>query len=324
MKPYSLFLIILISSYTKAQNFITDTTAEVVSYWKAGETKQYELTTLREKYVNDALVYKTTSTSAIDMKIVEANPGVYVIEWLYKDVTVNESEEEIPKRFAELGKGSILKYQTSETGMYEKLLNPAAVQDHFAKGMDLMKEKYGIDTVGKQIYQVLKQVFSDEKNTESVFTKEILLYHLPFGAEYTLNQISEEEIKIANPYDGRPFSTLLQFKMVALDTVKMTCRITGTMTVTKEDTKQMIKEFVKDYNNKKPEQTIDASQVPITEIFDTYSHDIDLNTGWLSNANYQRTVVNDIIKQIDTTTIKLIVPALPPVAPKKVKKNSPY
>lgn len=308
MRTITTLLLLFFSCLAFSQNIVTDTTSEVVAYWKKGDFRLLEKTTVREKYINDALVFKTFSASDIVMKVVEENESNYQIEWLYKDTRISETEEEIVKRITELTKDFKTVYKLSNTGMYEGIVNYEDMQNYFIKGFELMKDKYGSDTLGKQVFGIIKQIFETREAAEAGFGKEIQLYHFPYGAEYTLNQEVNEEITLPNPFTGDPIQAYIKFKMTDLDIPKMTCRIEGTMSITEEDSKKFIKDFIQKLKEKGADKIPAESDIPPVIITDTYIHDIELLNGWVTNVKYVRSVKSGIVTQVDTTTIVLKTP----------------
>lgn len=305
MKLLFSVLIILNTAFAFSQNMITDTTAEVVTYWKKGDIRNLEKTTTREKYVNDILVFKTTSVADIEVKVLEETDTIYVVEWLFKETRVNESEEEIAKRLAEMSKNLKVVYKAKDIGVYETLLNYEFMQNFFAKAMDNLKEQYGIDTVGKQIYGIVKQIFASEEAVEASFSKDIKLYHFPYGAEYLINEVIEEPIVLPNPLTGEPVNALLHFKMTDLDFPSMSCTIEGTMKITEEESKAYIKDFIEKLKASGAEKIPSEHEIPAMEVDDYYKHVIELLDGWVTHVSHIRTVKSGIVKQVDTTTIIL-------------------
>ncbi len=305
MKTIAILLFISLSNVLLSQNIVTDTTAEVVAYWKKGDFRLLEKTTTREKYVNDAMVFKTTSTSDIVMKVVEETEANYQVEWIFKDTRVSETEEEIVKRITELTKDFKTVYKLSNTGMYEGIVNYEEMQNYFLRGLELMKDKYGTDTMGKQVFGIIKQIFETRETAEAGFGKEIQLYHFPYGAEYTLNQEVNEQITLPNPFTGDPIQAYIKFKMTDLDIPKMTCRIEGTMSITEEDSKKFIKDFIQKLKEKGADKIPAESDIPPVIITDTYVHDIELLNGWVTNVKYVRSVKSGIVTQVDTTSMQL-------------------
>jgi hypothetical protein len=217
--------LIFYSNNLFAQNLVTDSTAEVVPYWKAGDKKALELVTTREKYISDALVYKTTSTSEILMTVLEETGTEYKIEWHYKNTSVNESEEPIVKRLAEISKDFKITYETNETGQFKSLQNYKDMEQFYSKGMQKMTANYGSDTVNQQLYKVLSQIFSTKQGVDESFTKEAKLFHFPYGAEYKLNETVNEVATLPHPFMDDTIQVLIYINMIALDSSDMTCKV---------------------------------------------------------------------------------------------------
>lgn len=306
MRRIFTFIFLCFSLNIFSQNFITETSAEVAPYWKKGDTRKLEKTTTREKYVNDILVFKTSSKSEIQVKVLDEKDTVYTIEWFFVETTVSESEEEVAKRLAEMTNGFKAVFNMNDVGVYHKLVNYNEMQNFLAKGMDKMKEEHGIDTVGKEIYNVLKQVFASEEAIEASFSRDIKLYHFPYGSSYEINELIEEPILLPNPLTGDPIQAQLLFKMTNLDFPGMSCTIEGTMKITEEDSRKYAKEFIEKLKAEGATRIPKESEIPLMEVEDYSKHIVDLLTGWVTYASHVRTVKSGIIKQVDTTLFDLL------------------
>ncbi len=303
--PLLLFLL-LNNILAHSQNMITDTTAEVVTYWKKGDVKKMEKTTSREKYVNDALVFKTVSVADIDVKVLDETDTNYIVAWHFKETRVNESEEEIVKRFAEMSKDFKTTFRIKDTGIYETLVNYEEMRKFFADEINIMREKTGMDTITKQIHGIMQQLFESQETVEAGFSKDIKLYHFPYGAEYKIDETIIEHITIPNPFTGDPVDASLLFKMTKLDFPAMSCTIEGTLNITEEQSKLYIKDFIKQLQEKGVENIPAESDIPTMEVSDQYTHVIELLNGWATYVEHKRTVKSGIVKQVDVTIIKLI------------------
>jgi len=283
-----------------AQNHITDTTAEIVPYWKVGDSRKLQIVNTREKYFNEALVFKTKSFSDLTMTIQEEYDTTYVIDWQYKETNVSETEEPIVKRLAEISNGFRIQYQTSETGMFQKLLNYAEMEKFYAKGMEKMYQQYGVDSTNDMLLKVLESVFVRKEIIDGTFTKEIKLFHMPFGAEYNLNKINEEIITLPHPFMDDTIQTVLKFQLTKIDLPNMMATLECVQKITRQDTERMLNVYHKKMEgmNQKP----DPRAKPFESLYRTI-YDIELMSGWLSKVTYEQTSVYDHITQKDVTTI---------------------
>ena len=308
MRLLLLLFLLLNSFFVHAQNMITDTTAEVVTYWLKGDVRKLEKTTTREKYVNDALVFKTISVADIEVKVLDEIDTNYVVEWKFKETRVNESEEEIVKRFAEMSKDLKTTFRIKDTGIYEALVNYEEMREFFTNEILLMRERTNNDTLTKQIHGIMQQLFETRETVEAGFSKDIKLYHFPYGAEYKIDETIIENITIPNPFTGDPVDASLLFKMTKLDFPSMSCTIEGTLNITEEDSKLYIKDFIKQLQAKGVENIPAESDIPTMQVSDQYTHVIELLNGWVTHVEHKRTVNSGIVKQIDVTIIKMVEP----------------
>jgi hypothetical protein len=283
-----------------AQNHITDTTAEIVPYWKKGESKLLDIVNTREKYFNNALVYKTNSVSEVLMTVLEETDSVYKIEWHYIETSVSESEEPIVKRLAEISNGFKIVYQTSETGMFQKLLNYPEIEKHYAKGMENLMQQYGNDTVNQQLLNLLESVFYKKNNVDATFTKEIKLFHFPFGAEYNINKINEEIVPLPHPFVNDTIQEIIRIKLTEINLPAMTATLECWKDISHERSLKIIEQY------KKKMEAMNQEVHPQTAPFESHDksvYEVELMTGWLVKAMFEQTSVFNHITQKDITTI---------------------
>jgi hypothetical protein len=303
---YKLFLFFsVLANPLFAQNLVTDSTAEVVAYWKPGDKKKLELTTAREKYVNNNLVLKTTSTSEILMSVIEESGLNYKIEWHYLNTVVNESEEEIVKRLAEISNDFKITYRTSETGQFESLENYKEMEQFYAKGMQKMTSKYGSDSVNQQLYKVLSQIFATKSGVDASFTKEPKLYHFPYGAEYKLNETVNEIATLPHPFSNDTIQVLIDIKLIELDSSNMTCKLQLTKDISKEKAQNIIDKYVMKMQQQDPSFNEKKLNIAVFEVHDETIYNVELAKGWIKEVIFLQTTFYDFIKQVDSYTIKM-------------------
>jgi hypothetical protein len=277
-----------------AQNHVTDTTAEIVAYWKKGDRQLYDIIRICEKYFNNQLVYKTIHSSVVNITILEETDSMYKIEWHITETFVSEAEEPVIKRLSEMSEGLKILYQTSETGIFQHVLNPADIQAHFAKALHSANQQYGYDTINMLLAQRLHNIFAENQCADAAFASIIRSYHFPLGAEYRLHQTSKETQLLPHSAPNDTTEDIIQVRLIEINLPSMTATL------------QCVRETPTFYARHSCDVLAPLSphHAATTLLSDTSVYTFELMTGWLQSMQHLQTSAVDYLIRKDITTIR--------------------
>jgi hypothetical protein len=304
MTHFKLFLILalsVVSDLCLAQNVVTDSTATVVSYWRKGEVAKYSLTLKKEKYKDSQLISNGSSTSAIEITVVDATDKSYILNWKCTAIKLNNNEIKDPffQKLLTLTEGINFKYKTSELGEFQELLNWVEVKNSVYAIIDNLGKQFKNDVVETALAET-KKLFNSKESIEQVILKDVQLLHTLYGGEYTFKQKVQANTELPNFFGGDPFPAILTIEMTELNKGKNTCRIHMSQSLHKTKlTKELSKWMEK--MGKPPD-----SKLPEIYMEDNYDFQVELIKGWMSKAISIRIAETDDLKNVETHELKKI------------------
>ncbi len=217
MKHLLAILFLLVTPATiRAQNVITPTTATVVAYWEAGDTKSYTLQRTKSGHRNGS------TTVRIDLKVLTGTDTSYTIECMYRDMKVLAGMPDDPKAARATEKvlkavdGMRVVVSTSETGIFEEVLNVDEIQRHVDKILKSVADMASNVQEREEMMAAFSKVITSE--ALAVAAAEDIGYLLfPFGVEYTLGQLESGATDLPNPLGGDPIPAVIEMTMTKLD-----------------------------------------------------------------------------------------------------------
>jgi hypothetical protein len=292
----------LLSLNASTQNTVTDSTATVIGYWKKGDKIRLSLAQTKEKYKGSELTSKGSSTSIIDVTIIDESKDSYTIKWKYTDVNVFTKEKNpSADKFSSIVKGLEIIFKTDEMGSFTELVNWKEIQNFIYKALDMLKTEYNDPSIDAAVNEVRK-IYSSKESIEQVLIKEIQLYHTLYGGEYKLKENISIETQLPNVLGGEPFPAFLEIEMTSLVPSKNTCIITMTQKLDDEKTTKIILDWVEKVSKKDNL----SQKIPKINITDKNEFEVELLTGWINKITSIRTAIAEEVKQIQTIEISVI------------------
>lgn len=287
---------LLLFSTTSAQNLVTDSTTEIVPYWKKGDKKMYEIKNIREKYFNNQLVYKTTITSKIELSVLDETDTTYLVQWRYVQCTANESDDPIVRRWTALTEGMTIIYRTSETGVVDSICNFAEILTHLEKSLKQLLTTHDSDSVYHRLNRWISRITVDKSIADIFFAIPIRTYHLLHGAEYSLHAVTKIIDTLIHPYTHQITEEITTVKLTNIDSKEMYAKaVCHSETLCCPLLK--ITEWLSEKNNYPPPSSLEK---------DTATYIYDLLHGWLIQVH--RIQISSIrhIKQKDHLHMTLL------------------
>jgi hypothetical protein len=278
---------------------VTDSTATVVSYWQKGDFANYTLTQTKEKYDNGKILSKGSSTSKIEISVIDATEESYIINWRYIDIKLNgnKAQNAVFEKFAKLTQGINFKYRTSELGEFKELLNWKEVQAASFKIIDNLVMEY-TDPQMQGILKQTKAVFSTKESIEQIIMKDVQMLHGIYGGEYKLNQKVSGETELPNFLGGAPFPALLNVEMYDLDKKQGVCKIE----VSQEIDKGKATKIVRDWMQKSGQSTNSGTNA--INVSDNTKYEVELKSGWVKSLHHIRSSETYGLKNLEIQEIQ--------------------
>ncbi len=292
-----------------AQNRYTDTSATLVSYWKKGDIKRFEITEQSVTYKHDTLKEEKTDIDTILFLVKEETSKSYLIEWEYLGNSSTDKDNAVLKKINEkLSKkyGNMkLLYSTSESGTFQQIENWEKLSKAFGYAFDeaIKGEKKNSDMV--RIFKQLKELYQTKQGIENIFNKYVNTYHYLYGLEFFKNNPYYFETTLPNTFGGDPFPANLAIRLDSVNTADEKAYISIKQSVDKDKARTNIKEIIEKLGGKKLEDNF-FDKDDLFLINDKMKYTVSLPEGWVEKYEFIRTIKVDNVKKITKININLL------------------
>ena len=282
---------------------MADSTVQAIGYWEKNEMQSYVLTIDKIKIKGVDTTSRDFIKYDVDIKVIDSTETSYLLEWHYKNFTV-DSKNEIMQKVMTLAEDMKVVVKTNELGVFEGVENWKEVRDYMKRMTSKLSKEY---KDAPTMVKLLKQIETTYSTKEAIETNSINEIHqfLTFhGGKYKLGEEYDGKLKVHNLYGGEPFDT--DFTMY-LDTIQQEDNnyiLRATQTVNPEQLKEATynyicltmktmgmpapsKDDLKDISN----ETFTASRIH--------------GTGWLIYSIQTKVVKSDQTENIDETIIEI-------------------
>jgi hypothetical protein len=193
-----LFIISYLAGTTAtAQNQLTDTSVTCVSYWKQGDVRYYEVKNLEVKKKNNQPETKDSSISKVKWTVLKETPSSYTLQWEYMGGRCTSPACISESNAAWLFRSIKFIYQTSETGVFVKLLNLEQVRQQLNNYLKVLADSVKRNVVAQKTLESVKTLFNKRETIEQFLLKEIGIFHQYYGMELTRNP-QQADVEVPN------------------------------------------------------------------------------------------------------------------------------
>ncbi|CAM3616684.1 hypothetical protein FLGE108171_06360 [Flavobacterium gelidilacus] len=256
MYKTSLILILFLFSFPLFAQ--TDSTnIAFVAYWEEGDSYDYKVTKTKQKWKKEVLTENKIQSYNANFLVLKSTPTSYTIKWSFEnDLNSNLNlDEDILKKISK-NKNIDIIYKTSETGVFQEIVNWKEVSKLYKNIFDDIIKSYAKDEKGKEIKEALKpfqDIYNSKEGIEQLILKEIQYFHFPMGLEFDTKEIIEFEEEIPNMFGGNPIKANAKLFFEKVDTEEGFCIFKHEMTLDKEDTSRILAEVFAKMNLKSNE-----------------------------------------------------------------------
>ncbi len=276
----------------------------VVAYWKKGDKKTLQIVKGRTEMVNGQMVDQKQLNSKVELTVLEATPTGYVVQWQYMDSNWLQSDPYIKKWGKELA-GIVDKlifiYEIDELGVFKQLLNWQEIQKLAMTALNKAEQVAPTQSYDfKLAVAQLRSIFKNQQSIEGKLAQEILLYHSPYGNEYSANQLIEYEDAVLNLTGGEPIPAAASIMIQNVDNTRKTCEMVHTLNSDPNATKKQVGNILRSMNA--GEAQIAGLQLAT---HDTNTYQIDFYNGWVYDLQHKRIVQAPNLERTDYTYIQM-------------------
>jgi len=192
--------------------------ANCVANWKAGETKTYSITHQKTRTGEQLNAPPFRFTYQAQVFVLDSTTEGYTIKWVFQ----------LPGEFKKMHPyladslpvfdGMQMIFTVSEMGTFIELLNWEEVRDAYIKQMEMSLPK-NMDSALAASMIATKKMYGSRQVVEAALIKEIQLFHLPYGYQFTTAETSSTT-QLPNPSGGEPLPGRQTYQLTNVDKAK--------------------------------------------------------------------------------------------------------
>jgi hypothetical protein len=273
----------LFSILLKAQEKKDSIKIPFISYWSKGDVYKFKVKKFDEKWKDDKLVKSDSLLYDATFTILDSTANSYKIKWSYKmdvskSLNIPSSLEKIVSSFKEID----IIYTTSEVGDFTGVANweelSQKMKEMTSEIMKIFPNKDSNDIELRKTMQHVFDIYTSKEGIETYLTKDIQLFHYPFGVEFNAEEELVYEEELANPFGGKPIKAVSTLYFDDVDLENSRCVFYRNMKIDPEDSKKMLADIFKKIVPKDKDLK-KFSKKMIFEINDTNGYDYVFNPG---------------------------------------------
>lgn len=191
---------------TFGQIIMSDSTAQVITYWDKGEKQKYYITAEKIKVKGTDTTSREITTYDVEITVLKADDKSYTIEWLYKNIT-NNSENPTVQKLMNITKDMKVVYKTDELGVFVEVVNWKEIKAYIQKAISTLSKDFKELPEMNKVLKQIEATYSTKEAIESASIKDIQQFHTFHGAKYKLGEVLEGQLKVPNIYGTEPFDS---------------------------------------------------------------------------------------------------------------------
>jgi hypothetical protein len=284
---------------------------DLLPRWIAGETRTIELTKGRTQNDPDGIDFSGSSTTPVEITVLEQTADGYVVQWLYGETKLESGDlpaDPIVGALSTLTNGMRFEYEIDPFGIPIGLRNWEEIQSLIQEVMDELFafiERQGMsDEEIAIIREQIEPMVSGREQIEALSSDEISVYHLPLGGIYELSAPIPYNDLLPNFFGGDPFPAQGELTFVSYDPNSDRAVIQWTQILDAESAREILMQTMIDLAQTMGTDPPQEADLPDPfSIEDSAEYVVDVASGWVISVEYQREIVIGSAVRVDTTRI---------------------
>ncbi|WP_300664410.1 hypothetical protein [Fluviicola sp.] len=311
---FAVFVLLMLSSKLLAQeqpNLVSSTKVTTIGYWNIGDKITYHVTTsdVTNKSNTTQPAKQSTNSYDLEIKVVDSTEHSYKLEMRYLNASAEGVDPRLKDMMSSFQTAAVIRYQTDELGIFQKMLNTSELQKDFQKNCEEFKKQVVINRGAEEakasiaVLDELLVEFSKPENVEVLYLGDIMAIHGNYGMELNLNKAVDIDIEmpclmdiVVNGTGKITLQSVNKAKDIAIISIKYKPN--------QEELKKYMKTFFELFVPKDDKKfKVDDMKIDFenTEKLQMY-----LSSGWMESIQTSRTVSasfeDEKIKKVTTAT----------------------
>ena len=319
MKNYTiktLFIVILLvfttENYSQEKTEVDTTKIAFIAYWAKGDSYKFKMVKSIERIKNDKTVRNDSIVYNAFFKVLDSTSTSYKISWKYNcDILYSLNlPEKLKKNKKSITDIEVI-YTTDENGTGVNIENWQTISDIYTKVINDVKSNLTPeeDKIYSSVLDPIINALSKQEGVEEYCTKELKLFHFPFGVEFDPEEELTYDQIIPSPYSKEGLKAKTRVYFEEHNYKDSHCTFYSELNIDPEDSKKMLTSLLKNMGIKDKDLKQDIKKSKY-EINDFNGYDYIYNPGVPMYIINTRKVVMDIKGQkesrIDTIEIEFV------------------
>ena len=319
MKNYTiktLFIVILLvfttENYSQEKTEVDTTKIAFIAYWAKGNSYKFKMVKSIERIKNDKTVRNDSIVYNAFFKVLDSTSTSYKISWKYNcDILYSLNlPEKLKKNKKSITDIEVI-YTTDENGTGVNIENWQTISDIYTKVINDVKSNLTPeeDKIYSSVLDPIINALSKQEGVEEYCTKELKLFHFPFGVEFDPEEELTYDQIIPSPYSKEGLKAKTRVYFEEHNYKDSHCTFYSELNIDPEDSKKMLTSLLKNMGIKDKDLKQDIKKSKY-EINDVNGYDYIYNPGVPMYIINTRKVVMDIKGQkesrIDTIEIEFV------------------
>lgn len=311
------FSILMLSSKLLGQeqlNLVSPTKVTTIGYWNIGDKITYHVTTSDVTNKSNATqptkpTKQSSNTYDLEIKVVDSTEHSYKLEMRYLNASAEGVDPRLKEMMSSFQTAAVIRYQTDEFGIFQKILNTTELQKDFQKKGEEFKKQVAVNRSPEEakasiaVLDGLLVEFSKPENIEVLYLGDIMAIHGNYGMELNLNKALDIDIEmpclmdiVVNGTGKITLQSINKAKDIAIISIKYKPN--------QDELKKYMKTFFELFVPKDSKEfKVDDMKIDFenTEKLQMY-----LSSGWMESIQTSRTVSasfeDEKIKKVTTAT----------------------
>lgn len=275
--------------------------------WKIGQTYHVKVQRKTEQIIKNNHNIEGVLDAKVKIQVREIQAQHYVIDWIYEDITfyspLPEQEILFSPKFG-INKGLHIRFHLDTKGHFKKIENWQAIQEVVYNKIDNFKPQNLSETKLKELRKQYKAVYATQKQIETIFSKDIILYYGVYGQVYKLGTEKKTEVSLPNSLGGKDFPATLSVKLKDLDLSKQLGTVEVTQTTQPKINQEILYQYFKKVAENQGRLLPEKSKVPLIDLKDESLFYINTLSYDIYQAERVRTLQSCNFQKIETTKIE--------------------
>lgn len=205
MKNSILTTFFLLSALTTfGQINMTDSTAQVITYWEKGEKQNYTVKSEKIQINGADTTSREITTYNVEITVLNTSEKSYTVEWFYKDIKTNSQNPTVQK-LMNITKDMKVVFKTDELGTFVEVVNWKEIKDFIQKATSTLRKDFQEIPEMDKVLKQIEGIYTTKEAIESVSIKDIQQFHTFHGAKYKLGEVLEGKLQVPNIFGTEPF-----------------------------------------------------------------------------------------------------------------------